>query len=63
MSDSVCVADGPKAAVHFERAGDVQKAVHLVTENSWELINLGHSPALRELLERFRPQGFPSASR
>ena len=52
-----------RAAIHFEQAGDAQKALQLVTENMWELINLGHSPGLLDLLEHFRPQQLEPAER
>jgi tetratricopeptide (TPR) repeat protein len=52
-----------RAAIHFERAGDAQNALQLVTDNVWELINLGHGPGLLDLLERFRPQQLEPAER
>jgi ATP/maltotriose-dependent transcriptional regulator MalT len=52
--------DPMRATIHYERAGETQLALQLVFENVWELLNLGHGPALVELLGRIpRPQVVP----
>jgi tetratricopeptide (TPR) repeat protein len=43
-----------KAALHYERAGDAQKAVQLLTADVRALVNQGQARLLRHLLERLK---------
>lgn len=44
--------DNLKAAVHFERAGELEKAASLLRGDVWDILNQGQAPVLRDLLER-----------
>jgi tetratricopeptide (TPR) repeat protein len=45
--------DALKAARHFERAGDYERAARLATADVWGIINRGQARGLRLLLEQF----------
>jgi len=48
--------DALKAARHFERAGDNERAARLATADVWEIINEGQGQLLQQLLEEFTAQ-------
>ena len=48
--------DALKAALHFERAEEYERAAQLATGDIWVLINQGRAQALQQLLERFTAQ-------
>jgi tetratricopeptide (TPR) repeat protein len=41
-----------KAGMHYERAGEIDKAAEILSADVWALINQGHSRLLKELLAR-----------
>ena len=47
-------ADILKAAIHYERAGQYEKAAQLTVNHTWRLINLGQAERLRRLLDEFK---------
>lgn len=47
-------ADMLKAALHYERAGEYQRAAQLAVQDIWFVINSGHSRGLKELLKKFK---------
>ncbi len=53
--------DALKAARHFERAGEYERATQLATADLWLTINQGQALALRRLLERFTAQQLDTA--
>jgi ATP/maltotriose-dependent transcriptional regulator MalT len=46
-------SDPLRAALHYERAGEVARAARLATDDVWASINRGQARPLRDLLERF----------
>ncbi|MFQ5613192.1 MAG: tetratricopeptide repeat protein, partial [Anaerolineae bacterium] len=46
--------DALRAALHYERAGEIEQAARLATADVRAFINQGQIPALRGLLERFK---------
>jgi tetratricopeptide (TPR) repeat protein len=54
--------DALRAARHLERTGEYERAVGLVTDDVWSLINRGRARGLRLLLERFTVQELTSVS-
>lgn len=50
-----------KAARHFERAGEFERAARLATAEVWALINQGQARAVRQLLGRFKAQQLDTA--
>ena len=46
--------DTLKAARHYERGGEYERAAELATADVWALINQGQARALRRTLERFK---------
>jgi ATP/maltotriose-dependent transcriptional regulator MalT len=47
------------AALHFERAGEVEQAARLLTADTWILLNQGFARPLNEQLERLRQADLP----
>ena len=45
--------DWLRAGIHYERAGEYQRAAQVAIADVWEIINQGQSRALSALLERF----------
>ncbi|MBP7962596.1 MAG: CHAT domain-containing protein [Caldilineaceae bacterium] len=46
--------DGLRAAIHYERTGEVERAAALATQDLWGVVNRGEAQRLRGLLESFR---------
>ncbi len=42
-----------RAALHFQRAGECERAAHLATSDVWTSINRGEARLLREVLDGF----------
>jgi tetratricopeptide (TPR) repeat protein len=49
-----------RAALHFQRAGEIERAAHLATNDIWTVINRGEARPLLELLDRFRREQLSS---
>lgn len=45
-----------RAALHFQRAGEIAKAVEYATQDVWAIINRGQVLALQQVLEQFGEQ-------
>lgn len=45
--------DPLRAALHFQRAGEIDKAIEYATQDVWAIINRGQALALRQVLEQF----------
>lgn len=52
-----------RAARHFERAGEPDRALRLAAENVWQIINRGEVKSLRELLDRLSSARLASQDR
>ncbi len=51
--------DALKAARHYERGGEGERAAQLATDDVWTLINQGQARALNSLLEQFAARKLP----
>ncbi len=52
-----------RAALHYERAGEVERAAEMVVRNAWAIVGSGQSRMLRMLLERLRSPDLPTTLR